>query len=350
MPDTALKSQLLSWIQGDPGATVSFASFDAAATAVFSHQYARNASYRNYCDAAGCTPQSIASWRDIPALPTDAFKLTRFPLRCFSADEVVATFLTSGTTRDIRGAHSFDDLTVYETSILAGWKPWHQPAAHNPWFLSATPAAMPNSSLVHMFDTLQRNLAPQAHDRWLIDADGTIDHARLHAAAAAGRPLFLFSTALALLRWMESSPATPLPAGSAIFETGGYKGLNIELNPDDFHARLGDHFDVPRSAIVNEYSMTELSSQWYRRGHEAEHRGPHWTRIRVIDPETQRIAANGNPGYLELIDLANLGSVAAIRTQDIAIATGESSFILLGRDPGALPRGCSRAADDLISS
>lgn len=347
MSATDLKQRLLAWIANDPHA---FASFDEAAHAVFAHQYAANASYRRYCDALARSPATLDSWRAIPALPTDAFKLTQFPLRCFSADEVKATFLTSGTTRDIRGAHQFDDLTVYETSILAGWKPWHQPAAHEPWFLSASPATQPNSSLVHMFATLQRKLAPQAADRWLIDAEGKIEHDRLRGAVSNGKPVFLFSTALALLRWMDSSPPTPLPKGSAIFETGGYKGLNIELNPDAFHVRLIEHFGIARADIVNEYSMTELSSQWYRRGDQAEHHGPHWTRIRVIDPETQQAAAPGAPGYLELIDLANLGSVAAIRTQDIAVATGDSSFILLGRDPGALPRGCSRAADDLISS
>ena len=67
-----------------------------------------------------------------------------------------------------------------------------------------------------------------------------------------------------------------------------------------------------------------------------------------MDPETGKPAATGDVGYLEIVDLANLGSVAAIRTQDLAVVTGETEFILLGRDPGALPRGCSRASDDLL--
>ena len=48
-----------------------------------------------------------------------------------------------------------------------------------------------------------------------------------------------------------------------------------------------------------------------------------------------------------LISIAGglLGSVLAIETQDLAIRR-ERGFELLGRDPGALPRGCSRAADE----
>jgi hypothetical protein len=69
----------------------------------------------------------------------------------------------------------------------------------------------------------------------------------------------------------------------------------------------------------------------------------------VIDPETGETAGHDSPGYLEILDLANLGSVAAIRTQDLAIARGDNAFTLLGRDPGALPRGCSRRSDDLLT-
>jgi hypothetical protein len=129
---------------------------------------------------------------------------------------------------------------------------------------------------------------------------------------------------------------------------GGYKGLTETLEPDAFRAKLAGFFGIPDSRILNEYSMTELSSQFYRWSDETSHRGPCWTRIRVIDPETGKASEDGKPGYLEIVDLANLGSVAAIRTQDLAIATGDSEFILLGRDPGALPRGCSRSADDLL--
>jgi hypothetical protein len=122
------------------------------------------------------------------------------------------------------------------------------------------------------------------------------------------------------------------------------------LEPEIFRERISDFFGIPTDRILNEYSMTELSSQFYRWADEEAHRGPFWTRVRVIDPETGRPAAEGQPGYLEILDLANLGSVAAIRTQDLAIQRGDSSFVLLGRDPGALPRGCSRATDGILRS
>jgi len=51
---------------------------------------------------------------------------------------------------------------------------------------------------------------------------------------------------------------------------------------------------------------------------------------------------------LRLIDLANIGSVLAIQTQDLAIRRG-ADIELLGRNPAAIPRGCSRSADEMLS-
>jgi hypothetical protein len=94
--------------------------------------------------------------------------------------------------------------------------------------------------------------------------------------------------------------------------------------------------------------MTELFSQFYKWGDQETHTGPPWTAIRVTDAHTGGAAATGGIGYLEIIDLANLDTVAAIRTQDLAIAVGEREFILIGRDPAAIARGCSRGVEDVL--
>lgn len=337
-----LRQRLLDWMEGRN----TFPSFNAAACEVFRHQIERNAAYRAYARALGKTPATVTAWRQIPAVPTDAFKLKSFPLICFPPHETSKVFQTSGTTREIRGEHRFRDLSLYETSILEGWREMNLPVPQNPWFLSQSPSLARDSSLVHMFSTLQTRHAPTAGNRWMIDSEGRIDTAGL---AAETKPVAFFATALALLRLIESGNALPLPTGSWIFETGGYKGLKVTLDPSAFKTLVSASFAVPRSRLLNEYGMTELSSPFYAWADDASHRGSPWTRIRVIDPETGEPAGDGQPGYLEIVDLANLDSVAAIRTQDLAIAHDDNSFTLLGRDPGALPRGCSRRSDDLLS-
>lgn len=353
-----LRNRLIMWMGN---ARAGFADFEEAAAAVFQFQYQHNACYRAYWNACGVpAPGDSFDWREAPALPTDCFKQSAHPPRAFPADATSRVFLTSGTTREMRGRHAFDSLELYETSIREGWKQlkWPEPPAAdllpdieahsfpkitNPWFLAPPAITTPESSLGHMFAVLGEGFT----GRWLMDENGVVDASPL---VAQTQTVGLFSTSIALFRLMESHAPIPLPPGSWIFETGGPKGLSITLDPAEFHQRIATYFSIPASRVLNEYSMTELSSQFYRWNGEAAHRGPHWTRIQVIDPETNRAAAEGQAGYLEIIDLANLGSVAAIRTQDIANATGENAFQLLGRDPAAIPRGCSRAADDLWQS
>ncbi len=49
-----------------------------------------------------------------------------------------------------------------------------------------------------------------------------------------------------------------------------------------------------------------------------------------------------------MVDLANIDSVLAVRTQDLAWSAGDREFVLVGRDPGALARGCSRGVEDVL--
>jgi hypothetical protein len=113
---------------------------------------------------------------------------------------------------------------------------------------------------------------------------------------------------------------------------------------------------VPFAWFVNEYGMTEMSSQFYdgTAGTAAEpearwHAGPPWVRTEAADPETLAVLPHGEVGVLRHRDLANLHSVAGIQTEDLGITSAEG-FRVLGRARGAEARGCSLAMDDLLTA
>lgn len=327
-----LKTRLLEWMRGGSE------DFPEMALEVFAYQFERNAAYRNYCIALGKNPETLSSWREIPAVPSDAFKLSDLAWRCFPESEVSGYFLTSGTTTDTKGKHEFRDLELYEAAVLGAWRELALPNLVRPWFFSQRSQVAPHSSLVRMFEILDRE------GSWLIDAEGRMacsDFLPQSETAVLG-------TSLALLRACEEMPALTLRDGSWIFETGGSKGLRDSFTPQQVRERLSAHFGVPQSRILNEYGMTELFSQCYKWGDQESHHGPPWLGIRILDVHSGEQATLGQMGYLEIIDLANLDSVAAIRTQDFATALGEREFILHGRDPGAVARGCSRGVDDVL--
>ncbi|MEM7145444.1 MAG: hypothetical protein AAF591_09925, partial [Verrucomicrobiota bacterium] len=207
----------------------------------------------------------------------------------------------------------------------------------------------PHSSLSHMMGVLTRFLgAPD--EAFLIGTSGTINYDALARFANQNEPRILFGTALAFLNLIEQNESIPaLPPGSWLFETGGYKGTGRTLEKTEFYQQLEQNFAVPADHIINEYAMTELSSQFYTSGLHHPHRAPHWLRARVINPATNTEVADGESGVLHITDLANLGSCLAVATRDLAVRRG-TDFELTGRDPDALPRGCSRTADELLNS
>ncbi|MEO6053252.1 MAG: acyl-protein synthetase, partial [Chthoniobacterales bacterium] len=157
----------------------------------------------------------------------------------------------------------------------------------------------------------------------------------------------LFGTALAFLHYFEERHTHQLPEGSIAIETGGYKGSGREISKTELYALFKKHLGLPPASVFNEYGMTELSSQFYSHGLGTPHHCPRWARVVVINPASGLEVEDGNPGILKIYDLANLGSVCAILTQDLAIRHG-GDFELIGRDPAALPRGCSRSADEML--
>ena len=62
--------------------------------------------------------------------------------------------------------------------------------------------------------------------------------------------------------------------------------------------------------------------------------------MKIISPETGREVADGETGLLRVYDLANVRSVMAIQTEDLAVRRGDG-FELIGRAALAEPRGCS---------
>jgi len=205
-------------------------------------------------------------------------------------------------------------------------------------------------------------------------------HRALERAEEAGGPVLLAGTAFAFAQWLEVARErvwdVPLPAGSRIMETGGYKGRVQALSRAELYQGLGEVFGVPPARIVNEYGMTELLSQFYepvlveepfpssrgtRQGTGALngsgagetpafrfHRPPPWVRTAALHPMTLEPVPLGEEGILAHLDLANLGSVARVLTEDLGRMV-PGGFVMEGRSPGAEPRGCSLAMEDFMN-
>jgi acyl-CoA synthetase (AMP-forming)/AMP-acid ligase II len=166
--------------------------------------------------------------------------------------------------------------------------------------------------------------------------------------------VLVLATAFALAQWLDSLERLGLkfrlPPGSAVFETGGFKGRETEITREELLDRLQSWAGVPAAAVVREYGMTELTSQCYTGAllGESPDRfvAPHWVRVRILDPETLEEAPAGTPGLICVFDLGNLGSAVHLLTEDLGVAEA-GGFRLLGRAAGAELRGCSLVVEEL---
>jgi len=334
-------------------------AFNDLALQAFAHQFEHNLPYRRFCERRGISAHNISSWTQVPAVPTAAFK--EVPLVAGDPAAAQQVFRTSGTTRgeEKRGTHYVLDASLYEDSLLATFRSFVLAGHARMRFMSLMPpfATMMDSSLAYMIDAVLRAFG-ETGSRSFVRADGALDSAGLDdALRQAEAPVCIVGTSLALLHWLEQSDVELLlPAGSRIMDTGGFKGESRATSALELRTLYGQRLGVLPRYCVNEYGMTELCSQYYDaalRDAEVENplvkKGPPWLRARIVDPETLDAVASGETGILQHFDLANLNSVCAVLTEDLAYEA-EGGFVLMGRAPGAMPRGCSIAMDMLLSA
>ena len=356
-------------------ATAAPCRFEDLALELFALQFANNAAYRRWCDLRGVRPEAVSNVADIPAILTSAFK--ELELTSLPPEERTTVFCSSGTTGQQRSRHfhSADSLSIYEASLL----PWFErhlladvndlvdeqllgPLDKLPFLmLTPAPSAAPNSSLAHMFECVRREFGSRdslfsgrvdEKGAWSLDMDATLFAIR--KSMCANRPLVMLGTAFNFVHLLDHFAAHNmryrLARGSRVLETGGYKGQSREVPKADLHALITKHLGIVPQNIVTEYGMSELSSQAYDRvagdsdGAAIESARtfhfPRWARAQIISPETSGEVRDGETGLLRIFDLANVRSVMAIQTEDLAVRRGDG-FELLGRAAQAEARGCS---------
>ncbi len=390
----------------EPAPATETAAFNPLALHLFALHFQHNPVYRSFCQAQSVSPQTVHNWTDIPALPTAAFKefeptclppqqrTTIFHSSCTTAQ------------RPSRNFHNADSLRIYQESLWPWFAAHLGPFDSDTGVLILTPSPTqaPHSSLVHMFETIRRGVrapedayAAQAvnGDAWTLWPERALE--RLRRSADNSQAFLLLGTAFMFVHLLdfltEHRISFQLAPGSRLLETGGYKGRSRSLPKNELHQLLKARLGIPPEHIICEYGMSELASQaydrsvatrcpaslkndpskcapeppaagertpllWERGWGEGDFCGPAhgegrcpsrcfhfppWCRVQVISPETGREVAENQTGLLRMFDLANVASVLAIQTEDLAIRRG-TGFGLLGRAALAEPRGCSLMA------
>ena len=349
----ALDGEILGAIAGwhHHDRTLDEAQFDDLALRLFAYQLRYNEPYERFCASLGFSLQTPpTSWHDIPAVPTQAFK--EATLATFDVAHAAETFTTSGTTHGVGGRHYMETRALYDASLLAGFDHFMLADGAKVRYLNfvPNPSDRPESSLGYM---MARVSADRGDDQtgWYLRGDELFVEAFLADASAAigdHQPVCVAGTAFAFVQLCDELTSRgihpALPKGSRVMETGGFKGRSRIVGRDELYASIESTLGIEQSNIIAEYSMTELSSQWYDATGRVKF-APPWLRARIVGADGKEVAP-GIVGAIVHVDLANRSSCIAVQTEDLG-AQVDGGIILLGREQGAALRGCSLDAESL---
>src|SRR6266851_7614329 len=341
-------------------------AFEGVALEVFRHQFASVTAYRKYCLELGVSMSAVRSIDDIPAVSNAAFKHASLSDESIDLPKEALTFLTSGTTqgRERRGRHVVPRPEIYRASATAHLRtmlfPDYRELSRKLAMLALHPTAdtMPESSLATMIGWC---IAEFGSGTSLVAAssegvDPTSAIKFLSDAEARREPVCIMGTTAAFAAIVsaacERGIKFRLSNGTRLMDTGGAKGQAMPMQTTDVVRHAGETFGIAPAMVINEYGMTELCSQLYDAtafncadASDSAERfkiAPPWLRVSVRDPVTQRRVADGEVGLLTFFDLANVGSVSAVMTEDLGIVEG-GRVRVIGRSAMGAARGCALA-------
>jgi hypothetical protein len=339
--------------------------FESLALAVFRHQFENVAVYRQYCIARGASPESITVFEQIPAASTVAFKCATVYNAVDPNSATALTFHTSGTTKGFteRGTHVVPRPEVYRASAITHLRRmlFADGAQMAMLALHPTNDLMPESSLSTMLSWCIEEFGTEtvlcATTRDGIDTTAAINF--LDDAQSKREPVCILGTTAASALLFESIDRRGLtfrlPSASRLMDTGGAKGQVIPLTPIEVVALAQARLGLDPALVINEYGMTEMCSQLYDATpfnsdlkQSAGYRmklPPPWLRPTILDPVTLKHVLDGQAGLVGFFDLANVGSISALMTEDFGIVQ-DGAVAILGRATAGGARGCALSIDE----
>ncbi len=320
-------------------------SFEALAERVIVYQRQALPAYGRLCKG------DHLGWHEAPLVPTELFReLDLCSLPMSPSDR---TFLTSGTTEGRRGQRRVPDLSLYDAAMAAPFIAHVLGGDTRPHrWVSLIPRAdvLPESSLSHMVTALSEPLSSECF--WVMDKEGLDLDLALRALSEGNgfgdEPVIVLTTAFAIDEFLEGARwLAPLPKGSRLMLTGGFKGRREAIPETELISKIEQKLGIARDHIIGEYGMTELSSQAYGIAGLAMKPNP-GLRFRILHPDTGKPLLPGQVGLVACFDLLNLDNVSAVLTGDLGAIDTSGALTLYGRRPGAIPRGCSLTAEELL--
>ena len=297
---------------------------------LFQYQITNNPTFMAFVESinANKCPETLDQ---LSYLPISFFKTHQLKTKLW---EPSLTFSSSGTTGKNTSKHFVKEPAIYR-QISKNIFENKYGALKDKVILGLLPSYLErqDSSLVYMVNYFMEESAEECS--FYLD-DFLALKARLDGLQNSGKEIILFGVSFALLDFAKEYRIEN--SNLIIIETGGMKGRAKEMIRSALHAEIKLGF--PNAEIHSEYGMTELLSQAYAKGNKFDQAPTMHIGCREIgDPFTE--VKKGKTGILNIVDLANVDSLAFIATEDLGRCHEDETFEVLGRADNSIARGCN---------
>lgn len=313
--------------------SVNVQTFNEIALRLFRFQVTENNVYSHFVKALGIDPKKIASVYEIPFLPIRFFKSQLLKTQNWQEEEIFTSSGTTGLRTSRHAIFSIDDYCWHAQSIFeksfGSLKDYH--------LLALLPSYLErqHSSLVTMIHHFIKQTGSPHSGFYLHNQQQLVDDAE--KLQTDSKKTIVWGVSYALLDVAEKY--SPDWSACLVFETGGMKGKRKELTRDELHGLLSQKLNIKN--VCSEYGMTELLSQAYTKGGNL-FDPPNNMKIIVRDiTDPFRKGLLSEAGGINIIDLANIRTIAFIETEDLGKVHKNGFFEVLGRTDNSDMRGCN---------
>jgi hypothetical protein len=346
-----LAERILAYVEqgpeGDPG------PFEELSLDVFRYQYEHNEAYRVFCDASERTPANVASWRDVPPYPTDAFK--HEIVASFPVNDAVLAIMTSGTTSPNQRGRIFRDELGQELIFTANrvmteaylFPDFKQGQRCRILIMTPGLDVAPTMGMAIGMDQTRRHFGTE-DSMFLVKRSGVDVQTLVKAlrdAEKSGVPIALIGATSAYVYFLKACERKKmsfcLPAGSRVCDGGGYRGRFGIVTRDDYYALVGKILGVPAHMCVNTLGQGETATNYFDdtlRNHvlgrpaTPRHKvPPPWTRTQVVSAETGEVLGPNEVGLLRHYDVVNLPTVLGVQGDNLGMTDDRGGFEIVGR-------------------
>lgn len=313
--------------------TINAQSFDEIALRLFRLQARENLIYKTYLEALHVVPEKIENPTNIPFLPISFFKHHSIKTGNWTEKGYFESSGTTGIQSSKHSVYSLDSYLKHAEQIFektfGALKDFH--------LLALLPSYLErgNSSLVAMIDHFIKKTGSVYSGFYLNNYEKLVSD--VNQLKSSSKKVIVWGVTYALLDLADQFQ--PDWQDVLVFETGGMKGRRKELTREELHKLLQSKLNLDK--VYSEYGMTELLSQAYTRGGNLFYPS-HSLKIivrEITDPFRKGLI--NETGGINVIDLANIYSLAFIETEDLGKVDNQGNFEVLGRSDNSDVRGCN---------